>query len=584
MEKRLVLFFLISATIFIGWHFAMQKFYPPTQVQDNQAQSQTASASSPSPSPSASAAPVADVSATRPQPAASQTQVESRQIELETTWWNGLISNQGAVLTRWTMTRFTNGKAIDPPNGVNLVSEKTSQEFGAPLRFFIPADRGLENELNSARWEIKDLPQQKVRIEKGQRQDIVMTYHNGSGVEAEKKLTFNGSGYDFEFSADVKRNGQSVPVQVVVGPNFGDQSIKVTDYGTYKTPPRLSYAYGGSVSRDSASSVKGGEPRRINPQTPVTWAAIDDGYFAMAFVPPAKAQDIYLLNVSRKENVDGKEVDHNYLSVAIPVASGRVNHIYAGPKDIPTLAEFSRQAGLGEGNGTLVDILDYGLFSWLAGMLRPLTRLMLAVLLKIQSFTGNYGWAIVLLTIAINMFFFPLRWKSSVTMKKAAALQPKMKELQEKMKKLEKNDPRMLELQKEQLDLMKQGNILTGCLPLLLQMPFFTAIYLILTVSIEVRHAPFFGWLKDLSSPDPFYLLPIFMCAAMILQTALTPSPASADPAQKMVQYIMPVMLTMFFFIRAPQGLVLYWMVGNLVGVAQQYVINKITPSPPPPA
>jgi YidC/Oxa1 family membrane protein insertase len=168
-------------------------------------------------------------------------------------------------------------------------------------------------------------------------------------------------------------------------------------------------------------------------------------------------------------------------------------------------------------------------------------------------------------------------------MKRAAAMQPKMKELQEKMKKLEKNDPRMLDLQKEQISLMKQGNPLMGCLPLLLQMPFFVAVFAILTVSIEVRHAPFFGWLTDLSAKDPLHILPIVMCVTMIAQTALTPSPATVDPMQKRIQYLMPPILTFFFFWSAPAGLVLYWMVGNLVGVVQQFVINRLTTTPPPP-
>jgi YidC/Oxa1 family membrane protein insertase len=582
MEKRLVLFFLVSATIFIGWHFLTVRFFPPPTPQS--ARPQSSVPVSPSPLPSASvASPV--IPAT--QPAAPPTQVAARTIEIETDFWKGKVSNQGGVLTSWTMTRFTDGKVIDPQTGgVNLLSEKNSQEFGGTLRFYIPADINLEKELNSARWEIQNLSQDQLRIAKDQQQEIRMAYNSGSGVEAKKSLVFDGSGYDIASTAEVKKNGQLIPVQAVIGPNFGDQSIKPTEYGVYKTPPRVSYSYGGSVSRDYAASVKGSDPHRIEQQAPITWAGMDDGYFAMVLVPATKAKDIHLFNVHRTEKIDGSDVEHNYLSLAVPIVSGQVSHIYAGPKDIPTLERISVEFGLGNKDGNLVDILDYGIFSWFAGMFRPLTSLMLKALLWINTFTHNYGWAIVVLTIAINMFFFPLRWKSSVTMKKAAALQPQMKELQERMKKLKKDDPQMLELQREQLHLMKQGNILTGCLPLLLQMPFFTAIYLILTVSIEVRKEPFVLWMKDLSSPDPFYLLPIIMCVAMILQTKLTPTPASIDPAQaqaqKMMQYVMPIMLTVFFFIRAPLGLVLYWMMGNIVGVAQQYVINKITPNPAP--
>jgi len=128
--------------------------------------------------------------------------------------------------------------------------------------------------------------------------------------------------------------------------------------------------------------------------------------------------------------------------------------------------------------------------------------------------------------------------------------------------------------------LIKEGNPLMGCLPLLLQMPFFFSVYAILTVSIEARNAPFIGWIHDLSSKDPYFILPIIMCVTMIAQTALTPS--TADPVQKKVQYLMPVILTVAFFRTAPAGLVLYWMVSNLVGVAQQFIINKLSPPPPP--
>ncbi|MGH9847916.1 MAG: membrane protein insertase YidC, partial [Blastocatellia bacterium] len=178
------------------------------------------------------------------------------------------------------------------------------------------------------------------------------------------------------------------------------------------------------------------------------------------------------------------------------------------------------------------------------------------------------------------MLFFPLRAKSSKAMRRAAAMQPRMKEIQDAMKGLAKDDPKMVDLQKKQIELMKEGNPLMGCLPLLLQMPFFMAFFAILTVSIEVRHAPFFGWLKDLSVADPFYVLPVLMCVTMIAQTALTPS--TADPIQKKIQYLMPVILTVAFFRTAPAGLVLYWMVSNLVGVAQQYVINKMNPPTQP--
>jgi YidC/Oxa1 family membrane protein insertase len=162
-------------------------------------------------------------------------------------------------------------------------------------------------------------------------------------------------------------------------------------------------------------------------------------------------------------------------------------------------------------------------------------------------------------------------------MKRAAALQPRMKELQERMKNLEKNDSQMFDLQREQFALIKEGNPLMGCLPMLLQMPFLMTFYAILAVSIEVRHAPFIGWVHDLSAPDPYWVLPLMMGITMMVQQAL--SSTTSDPVQKKITYIMPLIF-IWFMISAPAGLVLYWMVSNLIGVAQQFVINRLNPSP----
>ena len=141
-------------------------------------------------------------------------------------------------------------------------------------------------------------------------------------------------------------------------------------------------------------------------------------------------------------------------------------------------------------------------------------------------------------------------------------------------------------MQREQMALMKEANPLGGCLPLLLQMPIFWAFFIYLTVSLDVRHAPWALWIKDLSTPDPYYVLPIIMCVTMIASTAFTPQPATDDPAMKMQRvmmiWLMPIMLTWLFFFSAPSGLVLYWMVSNVVGVAIQLVINKATAEPPP--
>jgi YidC/Oxa1 family membrane protein insertase len=562
MEKRLILFLVLSAAIFIGWSrfFAPQ---PETPRPGDKAALTT-------PSPSASVA-VTPESPKQPSPALSTqpaTQVEPRQIKVKTDYWVATLSNKGGVVTEWTMTRFPDGKAIDPPKGVNLISNELSQKIGAPFRFSIPSDTSLENELNSAFYNVENLPDQEVAIKNGEKREIKFSYAN-NGVEATKTIIFKGkgennsSGFDFDFVGSVRRNGS--PVQgtyVVIGPNFGDQSVK--EISAYKHAPQLTYAEtDGGVQRKTADNLKGGaHPTSL----PVTWAAVDDNYFAMAFVPPQAAPAVGLLN-------------DKYVSVAVSLIDGAVNHVYAGPKDLSLLSQVSGEFGISN-KTPLEDIVNYGILNFVRVMIKPIAQFMLKALRAINQVTHNFGWSIVILTVALNMLFFPLRWRSSVIMKRAAAMAPRMKDVQERMKKLDKNDPRMLDLQKEQIALMKEGNPLMGCLPLLLQMPFFIAVFAILTVSIEVRNAPFFGWIHDLSSMDPYYILPIVMCVTMIAQTALTPS--TADPIQKKVQYLMPLILTIAFFRTAPAGLVLYWMVGTLVGVAQQYIINRLTPTPPP--
>jgi YidC/Oxa1 family membrane protein insertase len=201
--------------------------------------------------------------------------------------------------------------------------------------------------------------------------------------------------------------------------------------------------------------------------------------------------------------------------------------------------------------------------------------------------TGSYGIAIILFTIGIYSLFFPLKWRSSKAMKKAQKLAPKMKELQEKMKGMKQNDPRMKELQMDQLRLMKEGNPLGGCLPLLIQMPFLFALYRAITISLDFRQASFL-WIPDLSAAEPYmiHLLPLLMVGTMMVLQLVTPAP-TADPLQRKMTTIMMPAVMLFFMWSAPSGLVLYWLVGNIVGFTQQFLINRWTkddevPEPPP--
>jgi YidC/Oxa1 family membrane protein insertase len=249
-----------------------------------------------------------------------------------------------------------------------------------------------------------------------------------------------------------------------------------------------------------------------------------------------------------------------------------------GPKDRELLAAVGQQLG----GANLSALIDLGMFDF---AVRPLIPALAWTLNGLWKLLGNFGWAIVAVTVIINLALSPLRFYSSKKMKKAAKHQPRMKELQDRMKKLKENPKKyereLQQLQQEQMALMKEANPLGGCLPMILQLPIFWSVYMYLGSSLDVRRAPWMLWINDLSRPDPFKILPIVMCITMIASTKLTPQPASADPQMKMqrimMTWLMPIMLTWFFFFSAPSGLVLYWMVSNVVGVAIQLWINRRT-------
>ncbi len=577
MEKqRLAVFIALSALILFGSQFLFQKLNLPPQKPANEQLAQTAT---PTAAPT-----VAPTQTPPPAQAANATQADAREIKITTPFWTGTLSNQGAVITEFTMTHLPNddgklGKPIDAlpggGGGVLLVSAQKSKEIGAPLRLLIPSDRNLEKQLNEARFLVADSSASQVVLDEAASKTLTLNYDNGSGVKAQKIFSFNGTGYDFDCTVDVRRNDQPIETYLVVGPGFGDQNVK-NPGGYYSQESLATISSATGIDRHAGKSIEGTEPKPVA-TTQVRWASIDDNYFAMAVIPSSPAKAVSLLNARHKEIIDGKEQEINQVSAAVEITNAQVNHIYAGPKNIKMLSAVSQKFNLGDDSGNLERAVNYG-WSWITPVVKPLAWVMLTILQKIYKVTQNYGWAIIVLTFSLNMCFFPMRWYSSVSMKKAAAMQPKMKDVQERMKKLDKNDPKMVDLQKEQVALMREGNPLLGCLPLLLQMPFFYAVYAVLTTAVEIRHTGFMGWIKDLAAPDPFYILPVVFVISMIVQQALTPS--TADPMQKKVQYIMPLFMG-YIFIHAPAGLVMYWMVGNLVGIGQQYIINRFSPAPP---
>ncbi len=286
-----------------------------------------------------------------------------------------------------------------------------------------------------------------------------------------------------------------------------------------------------------------------------SFAGIEDNYFLEALVPrSASTARVLTFALPRPEGKPSLEI-----ATGVSARGAFEGSAYFGPKDVSILESY----GLG-----LEHTVDFG---WYGILARPL----LWLLKKTNAFVGNWGLAILVVTFLIRLLLFPLTAKSYVSMKKMQKLAPKMNAIRDKYKK-SKSDAQQRQKMNTELMALYQAegyNPMSGCLPILLQLPILVAFYNVLSRSIELRHAPFFLWIKDLSAIDSTYVLVILMIVSMYAQQAMTPS--TMDPAQKKVFMFMPV-LWGFFLKDMPSGLVLYWLFSNLLTIVQQLVMNRI--------
>lgn len=282
------------------------------------------------------------------------------------------------------------------------------------------------------------------------------------------------------------------------------------------------------------------------------WLALVQHYFVSAWLPKQGTEREYF---TRKvtDKLYSAGIIQSGGSIA-PGQTGAINmSLYLGPQYQDSLKALAPGLDL---------VVDYG---WLTVLAAPLFW----VLQFIQGFVGNWGWSIVLLTILIKAVFYPLNQKAGMSMAHMKAVAPRIQQLQQRYG----DDRAKLNQAMMELYRTEKINPLGGCLPILVQIPVFIALYWVLLAAVELRHAPWAGWITDLSVPDPYYILPLIMAVSMFVQTKLNPPPP--DPVQAKVMLFMPIIFSIFFFF-FPAGLVLYWTVQNLIGIAQQWWINRV--------
>jgi membrane protein insertase, YidC/Oxa1 family, C-terminal domain len=607
-QKRFVLALIISTAILFGWSY----FFPsqtPKPNNTNTAQEQQATAT---PSPQATA------TAPAPQPSAQPTQASSsdsnphRTINIKTPLYDAKFDTRGAVATSWIIKKNKEtGRALysvaggkNNPQPLELISQDglKKEPMEAPLRLTI-GDATIDGLLASKNFTVTagvegDGSEALVDFSTGEKRVEFTLRDESTGLEVIKAFTFHAERYDVGVDVKVTRGGQAAPqAQLVVGPSIGDQGI--AHYSFYSVAPegiavvdgKAHRLLGPVIENDQEGwlfkSQRPGGPNYYGLNGETDWAGVGDTYFAMIAVPSRRMKGLEFRTTKYQHEANGVKEDRYLLNAFVPIPTdGSRTQLYVGPKDHDLLTDASTSLGTALGREIdLEEAIDYGLFSTVS---RPLAVPILWSIKWLYKITGSYGIAIILFTIVIYSLFFPLKWRSSKSMKKAQKLAPRMKELQEKIKSMKANDPRLKELQMEQLRLMKEGNPLGGCLPLLIQMPFLFALYRAITISIDFRQASFL-WIPDLSSAEPYmiHILPLLMAGSMIVLQLITPAP-SADPLQRKMMAIGMPLFMLYILWSAPSGLLLYWLVGNIVGFGQQVLINRLTKSEddeePPPA
>ena len=461
-------------------------------------------------------------------------------IRIDTTRFDVRISNQGARLESVRLKDY----AGEDGSPLELIDSDFGQRVGWPLAIST-ANAALDQAIQSALF-VADQDADSVRFRYG-----------SDGIQVVKEFRFDPDTYAVVVDADVMQDGEPVPFSFVLQGKFGDQSRAYQSRNT-----NVVYFEIEDFERINVGSLD--EPREISPTTyvtisrligsgPTTYVGLEDQFFLVMFRLPNGA-----LSRATSVVVDPAAEDIVLIPRIDVPYGGDAIELYVGPKQHDALRQVAPN---------LIETINYGQFEII---IRPL----LFVLLVIYGYVGNFGWAIVIMTLGINFILFPLRLKHQLSMLKTSKIKPQLRTLQNKYKKLKGSDPRRQEVQAEIVGLYKKHDLnpMGWCLPILLQVPFLLAVFSMLRTSIELRGAPWTLWIHDLSAADPYYVMPVLMGGSMLLMQTMTPM--TGDPNMIRMRRLMPLVLIVMFATQS-SGLMLYWLTGNLVGIGQLYRINK---------
>jgi len=564
MERRLFIAILLSIVVLYGY----QAIFVPPPPANTTLQQKTPAPQTPS-TPAATQTPPSTptTAAASPEPVAPAAAVitseaSEREIVVETTTVQAVLSNRGGRLLHWRLKEYRDksGAALD------LVPSGVPPDQPRPFSL-VAEDAGLTTKLNDAIY--RATGDTSGRVDATARPaTVVFEFQDSAGLHSHKEFRFDPTGYLITFTSQVMSGDRVVNPSIAWGPGLGDIGAVSGGgsffTGNYVQPPQAIY-YTDDIHRVPAADVSS----KVPPDGVFKFAGIDDHYFLAVAVNPGRAR----LSYQAVTLPGAGDTQRKLLSTTIGLSQPpQAVRFLVGPKQFDLLQSVDRSLWT---DAVFVRAINWGTFKVIA---TPL----LTALKWVHSYVGNWGWSIIVLTILINLAIFPLRHKSVVSMRKMQVLQPKMKAIQDRYAGLKVTDPERQKMNTEIMALYRQEGVnpASGCVPMLLTLPVLFAFYSLLSQAIELRGAPFGFWIRDLSERDPYYITPVLMAMTMFWQQRVTPS--TADPAQQRMMMMMPLMFGVMF-LAAPSGLVLYWLGGNLFAIGQQYFTNWWI-GPPTPA
>jgi YidC/Oxa1 family membrane protein insertase len=550
VERRVLLAIFLAFLVL----YAYQAFFVPPIPQPAAPAGQAAPPAAVGTAPGTAAAPPAGAVVPPPpdSPPPSTPLVGAdaeRDVRVETARVVAVFTNRGARLKSWRLKDYMDSRG-EP---LELVANDLGAAHALPFSL-AAADTATTAALNSALFAVQTAP--AASTVHTTPVDIVFEYRDSAGLSALKRFRFENSSYVLRFESTVTRNGEVLTPWLVWGPGLGDASAHTV---RSTVTPRGLFSVAGDVSR----LARGDITEQPAYDHDFEYVGIDDHYFTAIALRPGRSKASYQ-PVAIPAAAGSDDAPRELMAFTLQESAAGPLTFYIGPKNLETLAAV---------DPNLVKAIDFGIFSILVV---PLLR----SLNWINGYVGNYGWAILILTVFINLVLFPLNHKSVVSMRKMQEIQPEAKAIQERYSKLKATDPARQKMNQELMALYRERGVnpASGCVPILLQMPVFLAFYALLTTAIELRAAPFIGWIGDLSQPDPFYVMPVLVGLSQFVQTWMTPQ-TGVDPTQQKIMLIMPLVL-IFVFITTPVGALIYWFVGNVWRVGQQYLTNYLIGPP----